>query len=69
MTQGAGSGEVLIEFKRVGNYLKVTALHAPTLTEVSVMGPAVGSKELLKRTALAKLDYVLKRGPAKPPSK
>ncbi|CAK0772269.1 hypothetical protein WCLP8_4840002 [uncultured Gammaproteobacteria bacterium] len=69
MAQAAGGGEILIEFKRIGNYLKVIALHAPTLTEVSVFGPAVGSKELLKRTALAKLDYVMKRGQGKPPGK
>lgn len=69
MAQGKGLGEVLIEFKRVGTYLKVTAMHPSTLTEVSVVGPAIGSKELLKRTALAKLDYVLKRGQGKPPAK
>lgn len=54
-------GEVLFEFQRVGMYMKVTAIHAATGTEVSVAGPATGSQELLRRTALNKLKYVLSR--------
>lgn len=53
--------EVYFEFQRVGSYLKATAIHAGTGTEVSVAGPAVGSRELLKRTALNKLRFVMAR--------
>ncbi|MBI1207598.1 MAG: hypothetical protein GC191_09965 [Azospirillum sp.] len=55
------SNEILIEFTQVGSYLKATAIDPVTLTEVSSVGPARGSQEMLKRTVLAKLDYVLKR--------
>jgi hypothetical protein len=51
--------EVLLEFTRVGRYIRATAMDPETLTEVSVMGPVGGSQELLKRTVMAKLDYVL----------
>lgn len=53
--------EVLLEFQRIGAYMKATAVDARTMTEVTVMGPANGSQEMLKRTVLAKLEYVLNR--------
>lgn len=59
-----GGGEVLFEFQRVGSYMKVVAIDPATGTEVSVAGPATGSTELLKRTALNKLQFVLNRGAA-----
>ena len=68
---GAGSGtrgavgEVLFEFQRVGSYLKVMAIDPVTATEVSVVGPATGSLELLKRTAISKLQFVMKRDAVK----
>lgn len=58
--------EILMEFQRVGMYLKATAIHAASGTEVSVAGPANGSRELLKRTAINKLRYVMARDAAKP---
>lgn len=58
---GKGLGEVLFEFQRVGTYLKVMAIDPVTATEVSVVGPASGSLELLKRTAINKLKFVLQR--------
>lgn len=58
---GKGLGEVLFEFQRVGSYLKVMAIDPETATEVSVVGPASGSLELLKRTAVNKLQFVMKR--------
>lgn len=54
-------GEVFFEFQRVGSYMKVSAIDGATGTEVSVAGPATGSRELLKRTALNKLRYVMAR--------
>lgn len=63
----AGAGdEVLFEFHRVGSYLKVVAIDGKTGVEVSVVGPASGSLELLKRTAVSKLRYVQNRDGAKP---
>lgn len=54
-------GEVFFEFHRVGSYMKVTAIDAASGTEVSVAGPATGSRELLRRTALNKLRFVMNR--------
>ena len=53
--------EILLEFRRVGTVMKATALDPATLTEVSVVGPARGSQEMLRRTVLAKLEYILTR--------
>jgi len=58
--------EVLLEFQRVGTYMKATAMDPETLTEVSVVGPAVNSQEQLRRTVLAKLEYVLAKNAGKP---
>ena len=60
--------EVLIEFRRVGKYVKVSAVDPVSLTEVSIVGdPKVGEKRL-KRIAVQKLDYVLARGAGNKPS-
>lgn len=53
--------DVLFEFVRIGGYMKVVAIDPETATEVSVVGPATGSREILKRTAMNKLRYVLRR--------
>jgi len=53
--------EVIFEFVRVGNAVKVSAVDAATGTEVSIVGdPAAGEPEL-KRLAERKLNYVLAR--------
>lgn len=61
-------GDVLFEFQRVGSYMRVTAIDAKTGVEVTVAGPATGSQELLKRTAINKLRFVQNKGvgPAAP---
>jgi hypothetical protein len=53
----------IIEFHRIGNAVKVTAMDPATLTEVSIVGaPAAGDTELT-RLVVRKLEYVLaKRG-------
>ncbi len=55
----AAPDDIIIEFYRVGAYVKVSAVDPATLTEVSIVGdPAVG-ETLLKRQARRKLAYVL----------
>ncbi len=53
--------EIIIEFFPVGNIVKVSAMDVKTLTEVSVQCPANVSEEMLKRNALKRLEYVLKK--------
>jgi len=53
--------EIIIEFHPVGQYMKVSAMDTKTLTEASVQGPANTPRDMLKRNALKRLEYVLKK--------
>jgi hypothetical protein len=53
---------VIFELQRVGSYAKMTAIDVDSGLEVSVVGPATGHVESLKRTALAKLKMRLEQG-------
>jgi len=66
VTEGGGR-EVLIEIMQVGNAVKVSAVDPVTGVEVSIVGsPSVG-EDILKRNAVNKLNYVLrKRGAGRP---
>jgi hypothetical protein len=54
--------DVIFEFYRIGNAVKVTAVDTATMVEVSVVGPAASTEETLRRTALRKLEFVLAKG-------
>ena len=51
--------EVIIEFQQIGNSVKVTAVDPESQIEVSIVGPTGAGEEILKRTAIRKLEYVL----------
>lgn len=51
----------IIEFRRVGNAVKVSAIDPLTLTEVSIAGPLDAGETLLRRLAVRKLLCVLNR--------
>ncbi len=53
--------EVIIEFRPVGNVMRVAAMDARTLTEVSIQGPVGTPEEILKRNAIKRLEYVLRK--------
>jgi len=53
--------EVILEFFPVGAFIKVSAMDTQTLTEVSIQGPASAPESTLKRNALKRLEYVLKK--------
>lgn len=53
--------EVIIEFMPVGSIVKVSAIDVQSLTEVSIQGPANAGQEMLKRNAMRRLEYVLKK--------
>jgi len=55
------SRDVIFEFYRLGNSVKVSAVDTETLTEVSVVGPATASEATLRNNALRKLEFVLAR--------
>jgi hypothetical protein len=53
--------EVILEFQRLGNAVKVTAIDSETLVEVSIQGPARSTAAELRRAAIDKLNYVLRK--------
>ncbi|MCC7305452.1 MAG: hypothetical protein IT558_04235 [Alphaproteobacteria bacterium] len=53
--------EIIIEFHPVGSVVKVSAMDVATLTEASIQGPAGTSEEILKRNAVKRLEYVLRK--------
>jgi hypothetical protein len=67
MTRGANTapegaeGEVIIEFQTIGQSVKVSAIDATTLTEVSIVAPASATRSQMTDAALKKLHYVLAR--------
>ncbi|MFC4351312.1 DUF6898 family protein [Fodinicurvata halophila] len=58
--------ETLIEFIRVGAYVKVSAVDPETLTEVSIVGQPSCGEYALEELAVRKLDYVLKKKGLRP---
>ena len=58
---GESGGEVIIEMQQVGNAVKVTAVDPVSLVEVSIVGSPSQGKEMLRRTAINKLNYVLRK--------
>ncbi len=52
-------GEYLIEFYRVGNSVRVSAIDPVTGMEVQIVGPANIGREELTRVAVRKLQYVM----------
>ena len=59
MDQRQGDGEVIVEFHRVGNSIKVSAIDAKTYVEVSIIAPPDSTKKQMTDTVLQKLNYVL----------
>ena len=59
----AGSGHddngILLEFRQMGNSVKVTAVDPVTMVEASIVGPVNHPQEVLSRLAIQKLRYVL----------
>ncbi|RME94287.1 MAG: serine hydroxymethyltransferase [Alphaproteobacteria bacterium] len=52
-------GEIYVEFRQVGNAMRVTAVDAASGEEVVVMGPVHGRREELQRIAVRKLKMRL----------
>lgn len=59
MPNDVNEGEVLFEFRRIGAVVKVSAIHAASGIEVSLMGPPAAGQHGLKMAALRKLNHVL----------
>lgn len=55
-------GEIYLEFRKIGQQVKVIAIDAASGVEVSVFGPATASQHDLKRLAVRKLQRRLQGG-------
>lgn len=53
--------EIYVEFQNMGGIVKVTAMDTASLTEVITQGPGSAGEETLKRNALRRLEYVLRK--------
>ncbi len=61
--------DILIEFHRLGAFVRVVAIDQESGTEVVIVGPAGASPERLSRCAADKLHYVMRRRAKKTPIK
>ena len=59
--QNIGGREIYLEFHRVGDYVKVSAIDAATNLEVSIVGSTRTTQQQLTRVAVRKLEYVLNK--------
>jgi len=55
------AAEALLEFYRIGNVVKVTAVDPVSLVEVSIVGDPRAGETALAHAAVRKLRYVLGR--------
>ena len=60
LEQRPGEG-VLLEFRALGNSVKVSAIDQITGTEVSIVGPRSASEADLRTAVVRKLKYVLNK--------
>ncbi|MDF2366483.1 hypothetical protein [Sneathiella sp.] len=66
MSPDNAKGEYIVEFQQHGSSVKVSAIDPVTMMEVSIVGPSSVGQEELKRTALAKLHYVMNKKNGRP---
>jgi hypothetical protein len=53
--------EVIFEFLPAGNAVRVTAMDTKTMTEIVMQAPITTPESVIKKNALKKLEYVLRK--------
>ncbi len=61
MAENLQGREIILELRPVGNIMRVSAMDTATMTEVTIQGPVNAGEFVLKKNALAKLEYVLRK--------
>jgi hypothetical protein len=56
-----GGGDILVEFVVQGSFVKVTAIHSGSGTEVCIVGSASAPRAALQAAAARKLAFVMSR--------
>jgi hypothetical protein len=69
--QRDNDGDVIVEFQRLGNAIKVSAVDTLTYVEVSIMAPLNATEQQMTDTVMRKLAWVQSKdgtggGPRKP---
>jgi hypothetical protein len=54
-------GGIIFEFRRVGAFVKASAVDVATGVEVSITGPATADEASLRQAARRKLEWALRR--------
>lgn len=54
-------GEIIFETQRHKHYVKVSAVHVKSGTEISVLCPITASEDILQHVAVSKLEYVMRK--------
>ena len=65
MAEQKRTPEAIIEFRRIGNAVKVSAIDTDSHVEVSIIAPASSSERDMTDAVMRKLQYVLARQNAK----
>jgi hypothetical protein len=60
------TAEAIIEFRRIGNAVKVSATDTVSLLEVSIIAPASSTEQQMTDAVMRKLHYMLARRKAEP---
>jgi hypothetical protein len=53
--------EVIFEFTPVGNLMRISAMDVATMTEISLQAPLNAGEAVMKKNALMRLEYVLRK--------
>lgn len=61
MSEQTRAAEAIIEFRRIGHTVKVSAVDPVTQLEVSIIAPATSSEREMSAAAIKKLQYMLAR--------
>lgn len=61
MAEKMDGREVIFEFRPVGNIMRVSAMDVLTMTEISIQGPVNAGEAVLKKNALMRLEYKLRK--------
>ncbi len=61
-----GGREIILEFYQVGDYVRVSAMDAATLTETVIVGSAKATRDELERLAIRKLEWMLAKIASRP---
>lgn len=61
MSDPLANREIIIELHPYGNLVKVSAFDVASLTEISIQAPKTTPQDIMKRNALKRLEYVMRK--------